>query len=155
MPAGNPAKHECFLPDLIDLTTNLLVIGALFLIPGYWEGSWLGTEASLLAHPQKKKTFHSLHPRVFSSKSNFTSKAKCTVHSVPVNIQIWDKDHLAVLCEPVPTPPVYAAVTFSPILLEKMTINLYVSSHNSLCRTLALNSNFGVKLFAYAFKQTL
>lgn len=63
MTAGKPAKLECFLPDLIDLTTNLLVTGALFLIPGYREGSWLGTETSLLAHHQKKKTFHSLHPR--------------------------------------------------------------------------------------------
>lgn len=61
MTAGKPAKFKCFLPDLIDLTINLFLLGALFLILNHWEGSWLGTKASVLAHSQKKKTFHSPH----------------------------------------------------------------------------------------------
>lgn len=62
MAAGKPAKHECFLPDLIGLTTDVFLLVALFFILDYREEPCLGTEASLVAHSQKKKRLNSSHP---------------------------------------------------------------------------------------------
>lgn len=150
MTPGKPAKLECFLPDLIDLTTNFILIGALFLIPDYWTGSCLGTKASLVALEKEDISF-SLSLQYLAAKA---MDFKINVHSawcfsVTVDIQASDKDHRAELSELVPTALVCAASTFLPIFLEKMILNSYFGSHNPLCRALALNNNIGVKLYVH------
>ena len=80
---GKPAKLECFLPDLIDFTTNLFLVGALVLIPWLLRRAVVG-ERNFFSCSQsegKEIKFVPIH-LAFSNKRNLISKSTFTVHGV-------------------------------------------------------------------------